>query len=299
MKPIVFALPGNELLSQKIIDGIKGESGNFVLRSFPDNETYLRVLSNVEDREAIVVCTLYEPDNKLLPLLFLCRLLKELKVKSLTLIAPYLAYMRQDKQFNPGEAVTSNYFATLLSSFADRLITIDPHLHRRVSMKEIYTIPCDVLHAAKLISEWIKNNIPYALLIGPDAESEQWVSEVAKNANAPFIILKKIRSGDTVVKVTVPQVENYKNYTPVLVDDIISTARTMIETVGHLQHAGMKAAICIGVHGVFAKNAYTDLKNSGVRQIVTCNTINHKTNAIDISELIIQQLKNSIPENNA
>ncbi|MDP1746832.1 MAG: ribose-phosphate diphosphokinase, partial [Bacteroidota bacterium] len=214
----------------------------------------------------------------------------DLKVKSICLVAPYLAYMRQDKQFNPGEAITSEYFAKLLSSNVDRLVTVDPHLHRRVSMKEIYSIPCEVLHADRLISKWVKKNIPNALLIGPDSESEQWVSEVAKNAGVPFIILQKIRNGDRNVEVSVPQVEEYKNYTPVLVDDIISTARTMIETVGLLNKAGMKPPVCIGVHAVFAGNAYEDLVRSGVSEVVTCNTVLHESNAIDIGEIIIPHL---------
>jgi ribose-phosphate pyrophosphokinase len=244
----------------------------------------------VEEKEVIVVCTLHQPDAKLLPLLFLCSLLRDLKVKSICLVAPYLAYMRQDKQFNPGEAVTSEYFAKLLSSLVDRLITVDPHLHRRVSMKEIYSIPCEVLHADGLISKWVKKNVPNALLIGPDSESEQWVSEVAKNAGVPFIVLQKIRHGDRDVEVSVPQVEGYKNYTPVLVDDIISTARTMIETVGLFKKVGMKPPVCIGVHAVFAGNAYEDLRKSGVSQVVTCNTVLHESNAIDIGEIIIPHL---------
>ena len=122
---------------------------------------------------------------------------------SVCLVAPYLAYMRQDTRFNPGEAVTSEYFARLLSGAIDRLITIDPHLHRRNSMQEIYSVPCDVLHAAGVISAWIRENIPQALLIGPDSESEQWVSEVARNAGAPSIVLEKIRHGDRDVEVSV------------------------------------------------------------------------------------------------
>lgn len=290
MKPIIFSLPGNESLAESIAAGIKAEKGDFEIRQFPDGETYVRVLSDVKEKTVFIVCTLHQPDAKLLPLLFLCNLLRDLKVKSICLVAPYLAYMRQDKQFNPGEAVTSEYFASLLSSFADRLVTVDPHLHRRTSMKEIYSIPCEVLHAAGVISDWIKNNIHNALLVGPDSESEQWVSEVAKNAGAPFIVLEKIRHGDKDVEVSIPQVETYKNHTPVLVDDIISTARTMTATVKHLLKAGMKAPVCIGVHAVFAQNAFEDLKNSGTSKVITCNTIKHNSNAIDISKLLITVL---------
>ena len=79
--------------------------------------------------------------------------------------------------------------------------------------------------------------------------------------------------------------DEYKNHTPVLVDDIISTARTMIETVGHLKKAGMKAPVCIGVHAVFAGNAYQDLKKAGAK-VVTCNTIPHESNGIDLSSIL-------------
>jgi len=291
MKPIIFPMPGNELLSDAILKGLGAECGNFAQRQFPDGETYIRILSNVEEKEVIVVCTLHEPNPKLLPLLFICNLLKDLKAKSICLVIPYLAYMRQDKQFNPGEAITSDYFAKLISSFADRIITIDPHLHRRSSMNEIYSIPCNVLHSAKLISSWIKNNIQQPLLIGPDSESEQWVSEVAKAAGAPFIVLQKTRRGDNDVDVSVPHTEKYIEHTPVLVDDIISTANTMIETIGHLKKASMKPAVCIGVHAVFANSAYGNLIRSGIKEIITCNTISHISNKIDVSGMIIDRYK--------
>jgi ribose-phosphate pyrophosphokinase len=290
MKRILFSLQGNEDFGNKIAQGIDAEFGNFKLHRFPDGETYIRVLDDVKDKVAIVVCTLDRPDEKFLPLFFLCKLLKTLGAKAVWLVAPYLAYMRQDKMFHPGEAVSSEYFAALLSSFADRLFTIDPHLHRRHSMNEIYSIPCHILHAAPAISQWIKHNIPNALLIGPDSESEQWVSQVAKDAGAPFIVLEKIRLGDAEVKVSIPEVDRYKSHTPVLVDDIVSTAKTMIETVKHLRDAGMKPPICIGVHAVFAGNAYTELMQAGVESVITCNTIQHSSNQIDVSEMIIFEL---------
>lgn len=192
--------------------------------------------------------------------------------------------MRQDKIFNPGEGVTSEYFGKLISGFADSLITVDPHLHRRDSLK-VYRIPAEVVHAANAISNWIKENIEKPVLVGPDSESEQWVSKVAADAGAPFIVLEKTRHGDRDVEVSIPQVDAYKNHTPVLVDDIISTARTMIETIEHLKKAGMKSPVCIGVHAVFAESAYIDLEITGA-EVFTCNTILHESNKIDLSNLL-------------
>jgi len=282
----IFALPGNSMLVHGIVRHLEAEPGDFTVRRFPDGESYVRLLCDVEGQQAVVVCTLFQPDDKILPLYYLTKLLKDSGAQSVTLVAPYLSYMRQDKVFNPGEAVTSDYFAVLLSSFVDRLITIDPHLHRHGSMSEFYTIPCKVIHAAPLLSDWIRQNVVNPVIVGPDSESEQWVSEVAQKAGAPFLVLEKVRRGDHDVDVSTPVVEPYASHTPVLVDDIISTANTMIETVKHLRAKGMAPPVCIGVHPVFAGNAFDDLVAAGAAGVISCNTIQHPSNRIDVAEIL-------------
>jgi ribose-phosphate pyrophosphokinase len=226
----------------------------------------------------------------MMAILFAVETAKELGAKSVGLVAPYLSYMRQDKRFKPGEALTSNYFASLMSNYFDWMVTIDPHLHRHHSLDEIYSIPTTVVHAAPAISKWIMKNIEKPLVIGPDMESEQWVSQVAKDANAPFLVLEKVRRGDRDVEVSHPDIEKYKNHTPVLVDDIISTARTMMETVKHIVKAKMKAPVCIGVHAIFSGDAYEALEATGTERIVSCNTIIHKSNEIDLSEIMVKAI---------
>ncbi|MGZ5283573.1 MAG: ribose-phosphate pyrophosphokinase [Bacteroidia bacterium] len=286
MNVIFLALPGNEELTLKLKNIFGGEPADFILRNFPDEETYLQIKSNLEGKTCIVVCSLDRPDSKIIPLYYIAKLCKEFKASKVILVAPYLSYMRQDTKFNPGEAVTSAYFAQLLSQWFDGLITIDPHLHRHHDMAELYTIPCTVIHAAPVIADWISKNIEKPVLIGPDIESRQWVSEVAQKLNIPFIILSKSRIGDKEVKVTIPLVENFMDHTPVLMDDIISTARTMIESINQLKKGGMKPITVIGVHAVFAGNAYEELKAAGAGQVITCNSIKHPSNRIDLSQLI-------------
>ena len=226
-----------------------------------------------------------------MPLMFFAATTEELGAISITLIAPYLGYMRQDKRFQDGEAITSNIFAAFLSNYFDRLLTIDPHLHRHKNMGEIYSIPTKVIHAADAIAEWIKINVKNPVLIGPDEESNQWVTDVAQRIAIPYTVLTKIRSGDRKVEVSIPDVDKYQTHTPVLLDDIISTARTMVETVKHLKNAKMKPPICIGVHAVFSGDGYEILKKSGVEKIVTCNTIPHETNEIDLNPIIANHIK--------
>lgn len=293
MSEVVFAFPGNELLAQQITTAINAEVGVVTIRKFPDGESLVQVQSDAAGKHVIVVATLDQPDNKILPLYYLCKKLKADGAQAMTLVAPYLAYMRQDKSFHPGEVVTADYFASLLSTFVDRLITVDPHLHRHRSLTEIYSIPCTVLHSSNLIANWITDHVDNPVLIGPDSESKQWVSQVAAKINAPFIILEKQRLGDRDVNVAVPQAQQYESYTPVLVDDIISTARTMIVTIKHLQEIKLRPVVCIGVHALFAGDAYGQLLHSKAATIITCNTIAHFSNQIDITELIIHSLKNT------
>lgn len=286
--PIVFAMPGNEEFARLIGRGLDAEAGMIEIHDFPDGETYLRVLSDVKGRVAVVVCTLFRPNEKLAPLYFMGKTLKSLGAAHVCLAVPYLAYMRQDKAFQPGEAVTSEHFAGVISSFADSIVTVDSHLHRYRSLSEIYPIPNKNASAAGHIAEWVRINISDPVLIGPDSESEPWVAEVAQMAGAPFVVLEKTRRGDRDVSVSEVRIDGlHRGRTPVLVDDIISTARTMIETVRRLSEQNMAPAVCIGVHAVFAGDAYNELMDAGATRIVTCNTIPHPSNLIDVSELFI------------
>jgi ribose-phosphate pyrophosphokinase len=291
MRPLIFSLPGNETLAASLARELDAEPGAVEIRRFPDGESYVRILSQVAGRECLLVATLDRPDDKVLPLLFLASTAWELGAARVTLIAPYLAYMRQDRRFQPGESVTSACFARFVSGWIDALVTVDPHLHRRSSLEEIYTVPCTTLHAAPLISRWIREEVENPLLVGPDAESEQWVSEVAREAGSPWVVLKKERLGDRNVRISVPDLDHWLDRTPVLVDDIISTARTMIETVGHLVRAGLRPPVCVGVHAVFAGSAFADLRAAGAGRIVTCNTIPHESNGIDVGPLLAGALR--------
>jgi ribose-phosphate pyrophosphokinase len=288
---LLFAYPENEQQAVSLAQEAGYELGAIDIHHFPDGESLVQLETDVKDRDVILFCSLDHPDSKAMTIMFFARTAKELGAKSVCLIAPYLGYMRQDKRFHEGEAITSNIFAAFLSQHFDSLTTVDPHLHRHKTMSEIYTIPAKVVHAADAIADWIKDHVENPVLIGPDEESDQWVSDVAQRAGAAYTVLTKTRHSDRVVEVSVPDVDQYKDYTPVLVDDIISTARTMIAAAGHLKEAGMKPPVCIGVHAVFAGDGYEALQQAGAGKIVTCNTIPHETNDIDLSRLLAANLK--------
>jgi ribose-phosphate pyrophosphokinase len=199
--------------------------------------------------------------------------------------------MRQDKRFHPGEAVTSLSYARLLSSSLDFLATVDPHLHRWRSLEELYPIRTQAVAAAPLIAQWLRGHVADPLVIGPDAESEQWVAEVARLAGAPWTVMAKTRRGDRDVGVRLAGRGPWPPGVPVLVDDIISTGHTLLAAAQALREAGMAAPLCIGVHALFEDGALQRLLTGGVKQVVTCDTIAHPTNAIPVAEALAQAVQ--------
>ncbi len=294
MRPLLVALRTNDGLSEKLAEAAGAELARVKIRRFPDRETYLRYDTSPVGRAVVVLCSLDRPDGKFLPLLFAAAAARDLGAASVGLVSPYLAYMRQDRRFQPGEAVTSTYFARTLAREIDWIVTVDPHLHRRTSLSEIYSVPNVALHATPMIADWIRGNVDRPLIVGPDEESRQWVAAVASNAGAPSVVLRKIRRGDRDVEVSVPDIELWRGHTPVIVDDIVSTARTMIETVGHLTRVGMRPPVCIAVHGLFEGRAYRSLLKAGASRVVTSNTIPHESNAIDVTDLLAHAVGNMI-----
>lgn len=282
---MLFSMPGNERLTTELADQLDCETGELNTRRFPDGETYLRFGTDLNKRSVAIVCTLVHPDEKFLPLIFAAATARELGASKVGLIAPYLAYMRQDRRFNPGEAVTSRQVAHLISEAFDWMVTVDPHLHRYGDLSEIYSIPTRVVHAAPLISKWIKANIEKPLIIGPDSESEQWVAAVASDAAAPYCVLKKVRHGDRDVQITLRNLDAWQGRTAVLVDDIISSGRTMIEAVRLLAAQGWPPPVCIAVHGLFADHSDELLVGTGAR-VVTTNSISLERSDIDIAPLL-------------
>jgi ribose-phosphate pyrophosphokinase len=286
VKRIYIAMPGNEAMAQALAQRTAAELGAMETRRFPDGEAYVRLLSEVKGKEVDIVCTLARPDAQFLSLVFAAETARELGAHRVSLVAPYLAYMRQDSRFKDGEAISSVHFARLVSQSFDSLVTVDPHLHRRRDLSEVFTIPARVEHAAPLLADWIKAHVVNPLVIGPDVESEQWVAAVAERAGAAaYAVSSKTRLGDRQVKVELPDLSRWRHKRPVLIDDIVSSGRTMLETARELASRGMAKPFCLTVHALFADESYVELKALAER-VVSTDTIPHPSNALSVVGLI-------------
>lgn len=289
-RPIIFALPGADVGVVALGRAVGAELGVLEHRQFPDGETYLRFETEVIDRNVILLCSLDRPDAKLLPLLFAADTLDNLGARRVGLVAPYLAYMRQDSRFQPGEAVTSRSFAAILSRHIDWLVTVDPHLHRYHALADIYRIPTKLVRAAPLMAAWIKHNVTKPVIIGPDKESEQWVAQVAAEADAPFLVCEKQRAGDREVTISIPKAETFLDRQAVLVDDIASSGRTLAIAARQLGSLGFAPPDCVVVHPLFAGDAAQVLAKE-VRRIVSTNSVVHPSNALDMTPAMAEAVR--------
>ena len=293
MSRLILPLPGNEAFAAQLAGALGGELGRIETRHFPDGESYVRLHGDPSGRAVDLVCTLARPDPQFLPLVFAADAARELGASAVNLVAPYLAYMRQDIRFQPGECISSLSFARLLSSSFDTLLTVDPHLHRHPTLASLYTVPTATLQAAPLLADWIAANIPAPLVVGPDEESEQWAGAIAARIGAPHVVLRKVRHGDRSVEIQVPDLAAHRDRTPVLVDDIASSGRTLAVATHQLVGQGLRQPECVVVHALLDEAAYAEL--SGVfSRVTSTDAVPHPSNRIALAPLLADALRRNL-----
>jgi ribose-phosphate pyrophosphokinase len=294
MTGLLVGFPGGEAFAEALATEADCDLAQVDWHRFPDGESNVRFETPVKGKSIAIVCSLDRPDEKFLRLIFCAATARDLGAARIGLVAPYLAYMRQDRRFREGEGITARYFPKALGAWFDWLVTADPHLHRIHHLSEVYPIRTRVVHCTAPMGHWIRDRVERPLVVGPDAESAQWAEAIAEAADAPYVVLQKARHGDRSVEIAFPDLTQWSGRQPVLIDDIVSTGRSMIEAVRGLESAGFSAPWCVAVHGVFAGDAYRDLIEAGVAGISTCNTISHPSNGIDVTGLFVDPLRELI-----
>lgn len=256
---------------------------------FPDGEDRLSL--NAELPQQVIICrSLDRPNDKLIHLLLLCRHLRQQGVQQITLVAPYLCYMRQDMAFHPGEIVSQPIIARFLAEHVDRLITVDPHLHRVASLGQLYPdTQTTTLSARPLLVDYLRNCKANTLLLGPDRESEQWVSAIAQDTGLDFAVADKQRHGDRQVEITLPNY-GYAGRPVVLIDDVISTGNTLAQITRLLKEQGATKVDCLVTHPLFSSGAMAILKNSGIEDIISTDTIVHESNRLSMVQHIARAI---------
>jgi ribose-phosphate pyrophosphokinase len=290
MKTIVIGGTNSQELAKSVARHLKAEYSELEKTNFPDGEMRLKFNTDITDKNVVIINGMIpNPDEMLLESVFAIHAAKQLGAGRVVFVAPYLAYMRQDKQFHSGECISAKVMAKMLDC-ADQILAIDPHLHRIHRLQDIFRTKARSLTADSVLAKFIQKSHPKSIIVGPDIESSQWAKTIADSIGHESMILLKKRYSSTKVRIIVHgDPSKFKGRDIVIVDDIISTGHTMIEPIKQLKKFGARKITCIGVHGVFVKNALQKLRKMGATVIAT-NTIQNPVSKISVAKLIADAL---------
>jgi len=258
------------------------------LHRFPDGESQLTLPTDLPEK-LVVYLSLHHPNDKLVELYMLSAALREAGVRQLTLVAPYLCYMRQDIAFHPGEVVSQHHIGRLLADCFDALITVDPHLHRTPTLQQAVPVKQAItLHPTQLLAEFLHRQ-GAEILVGPDGESAQWVEAIARPYSLAHGVATKERHGDRKVTVHMPPLD-VQGRAVVLVDDMISTGHTLAQAARRLFEQGAATIDCGVAHALLDEQAEATLKAAGIRQLWSTDAVPHASNAIALTPLLAEGL---------
>jgi ribose-phosphate pyrophosphokinase len=257
---------------------------------FPDGESRLRLPPALPPRVALL-CGLQQPNARLAELLLAAAGARDLGARHLTLVCPYLAYMRQDAAFRPGEVVSQRHVGRALASWFDAVLTVDPHLHRIASLDEVMPgCRARVISAAPMLGAWAARRARRPILLGPDAESLPWVRAAAAAHGLEAASCRKQRRGDRAVHVALPALD-FGGREVVLIDDVASTGRTLAAAALALRARGAAAVDVAVTHALFVGDAGAVLQRAGIRRVASSDTVPHPSNAVSVLPLLAAALR--------
>lgn len=282
---LVLGFPDFEPQARALAAALNAPCELIDLHYFPDGESRLRLPPGLP--EQVVLCrSLDHANDRLVELMIAAETARTLGATQLTLVAPYLCYMRQDKAFLPGEAVSQQVIGGFLAGLFDELITVDPHLHRVHNLAEAVPVKRAVaLSAAQAMGEFLERRAARPLLVGPDEESEQWVKQVAAPAKLDYVIAQKTRFGDRHVEISLPG-HDYAGRDAVLVDDVASSGRTLAQAARALYAAGARRVDALVTHAIFAGDALDTISAAGVKEVWSSDSVTHRSNAFPLASLL-------------
>lgn len=289
MNAAVFAFVEDEAPAQQLAAALGAAHHPIHHHHFPDGESLVTATGGHDT--VILYRRLDRPDAKVLPLLLAADALRRAAAARLVLVAPYLPYLRQDKVFAPGQSLSRDVFAAAVGPAFDRIVTVEPHLHRTHDLGAVFGgTPVTVLSTADLFAAAIGSRGP-PLIVGPDAESEPWAAAVAGHLGTDHLVFEKVRTGDAEVHLVLPPGAQIAGRRTILVDDICSSGATLLAAVHALQAQGAQSIEILVAHALFDTAVGVELRRAGAQRIVSTDSCDHPTNALQLAGLLAGALQ--------
>jgi ribose-phosphate pyrophosphokinase len=292
---IIQSLPSSSRDAARLATRLGIPFHEIAIHRFPDGE--IRVTATPASPVTIIYASLDQPNEKLIALALAAEALRRGGARRLVLLAPYLCYMRQDTAFHEGEAISQKAIGALIAGCVDRVITVDAHLHRTPDIGAVFPkIASDNLSAMPAIAATLRKNglDPATIVVGPDAESEPWVSDLASRLRLSHVVAQKVRRGDRSVEIGFPDRTSVAGHPTLIVDDIVASGGTMITCARALMSAGATTIDAVVTHALFPEQLCHDMIEAGIRSIRSTHSVPHSTNAIVLDNLFIDALQEEI-----
>lgn len=242
---------------------------------FANGEIYVRFQESVRGADAFVIQSHTAPiNNWLMEQLIMVDALKRASAKSITVVAPFYPYARQDKKHQGREPISARLIADLFTAAgADRIMSVDLHTSQT---QGFFDGPVDHLWAMDVLLDYVRTRVHGDLtVVSPDAGrikvAERWANKLG---GCPLAFIHKTRDiTQPNVAVANRVVGDVKNRTCILVDDLIDTGGTIAEATKRLLEDGAKDVVIAATHGVFSPPAVKRLTECGAREVIVTDTL--------------------------
>ncbi|MEM1247312.1 MAG: ribose-phosphate pyrophosphokinase [Acidobacteriota bacterium] len=267
----IFGGRAHPALTKEISDYLELDVGEVTLFDFSDGETFFQIEENVRGRDVFVVQPTCPPVNSnFVELLIMLDTFKRSSASRVTAVIPYYGYARQDKKDKPRVPITAKLVADLVSAAgADRILTMDVHA---AQISGYFDVPVDHLFAAPvLLDEIRKLGLDEPMIVAPDAGGVARARAIAKRLDSDLAIVDKRRVAANQAEV-MNVIGNVEGRNVVIVDDIIDTGGTLVNTVESLKDQGASGVYAVGIHGVLSGPALDRINESALDKVLVTNT---------------------------
>ena len=289
----MIVVPGEK--AQELAYRVSKLAGCKLLRTefkrFPDGELYIRVLDNeaIDNEDVVFIQSQRDQNDAVVESMLMSDILRDEGARSVTLVASYLAYTRQDKKFNPGEPISIRVLAKVYSQLFDRVITINPH---ETHIKSFFEVPFICGSAVKELASYVKDRLNNPVVLSPDTGAIELAREAAEVIGCDYDYLEKTRITPTEIKVA-PKNLHVEGRDVLIVDDIISTGGTVATAIKMLKEQGAGDVIVACVHPVLIGDALNKLYTSGASEVIGTDTFPSPVSKVSVDKVIWELLRES------
>ncbi len=284
----IFSGRGSKYLAEKIAKKFGEPLGKVNIQKFSDGEIGVEFVESIRGRSVFLIQSTFAPTENLMELLLMIDAAKRASAYKVIAVIPYYGYARQDRKDKPRVAIGSKLVANMLvAAGADRVITMDLHAPQ---IQGYFDIPVDHLDSSAIFIPYIENlNLANLTFAAPDVGSANRIREVASFFECDMVICDKHRKRANEIASMVV-IGDVADRDIVLIDDICDTGGTLAKSAGLMIEKGARSVRAFCTHPVLSGNAYENIQNSVLDELVVCDTIPVKSGYDKIKVLSTDEL---------